>query len=276
MTNSRRILQMSLVPALALLGFDGSWQPVALPEAESPAWRIAFADAAHGWVTAHFSGVFRTVDGGKTWQQRARLARGLQLEDVWFAPRGQGVVVGSQDQMAIVLRSADLGKTWQIADQSGSVSQGLTRLRFADGVTGWAVGIDGLLKSTDGGKTWAPRAMPRSAWLHGIAVIDPRTLWVTGGPGVLKYSRDAGDTWNDAALPREASSDFLWSIEFAADGRRGWVTGDGGVVLTTQDGGGAWRREVIANSGFLTDLAVTPDAVFVSSSERKLYSMTFR
>lgn len=147
------------------------------------------------------SGVFRSVDGGTSWQRVytpgrpegqpprriGRLHRSLADPDLVYAS-GEWIAV-----------SRDGGATWQ------DVGPGAIHATDAGG---WLYGYvgDHLATSADGGATWQP--LPAPAGAEPAAV----TLYADGGrpgrlraasqsPGGFWVSDDGGGTWTDLAAP---------------------------------------------------------------------------
>lgn len=218
-----------------------TWQ--SSPDLTLPALRqVRFFDARTGLALGDSSalyptGIFRSVDGGRTW---APLPKGQTVG--WAAgdfssPQG-GAAVGWDGTLALIT-SQELRPS-----RTGSLApRGVHRIRVLGGTAGWLVGEGGLiLTTTDGGLSWTvpPGALPEWAAqfdFHALAVRD-RHVWVAGAPGTcLFHSADGGTTWEvfrtEQALPLKG----LWFL----DEYRGWAVGALGTILHTRDGGRSWR-----------------------------------
>ncbi len=133
-------------------------------------------DANTIWRREH-NGMFRTKDGGDTWQ---RIEKGLPSEF------GFPLVM---DRRTNTLFCVPLESDEQRMPKDG-------KLR--------------LYRSTNGGASWAGRAIADNVWcavLRGAMStdqLDPCGLYVGTGSGTLHASRDAGDTWKTlpVTLPR--------------------------------------------------------------------------
>ena len=112
----------------------------------------------------------------------------------------------------------------------------LMAVTFVDDQRGWAVGIAGaVLRSGDGGDTWAPvpdtwQVLPD---LFDVLALDASTL-VAVGDGVIR-STDGGATWTSVAVP---TGERLWRLARAGDRLR--AGGEHGVMLDSGDGGLTW------------------------------------
>jgi photosystem II stability/assembly factor-like uncharacterized protein len=143
------------------------------------------------------------------------------------------------------------------------------RLRGVSAVSdrvAWASGTSGtVLRTTDGGTTWARLTVPGSEKLdfRDIDAVDEKTAYVLSiGSGELSRilkTADAGLTWTEQFVNREPQAFFdamaFWdanrgvAVSDAVDGRF--------VILTTSDGGRSWVRvpasalpPALANEGF--------------------------
>jgi photosystem II stability/assembly factor-like uncharacterized protein len=147
---------------------------------------IVFAAAlGHGYGPQPDRGLFRTIDGGRTWQKVLFVAENTGCSDVAMVPNNPQVLFAGMWQFAI--------HTW--AQESGGPGSG-------------------LFKSTDGGSTWTRltgHGLPdQEVGKIGIAIAkaDPKRVYAlietgTGEPfhgkptaeGELWRSDDEGETW---------------------------------------------------------------------------------
>jgi photosystem II stability/assembly factor-like uncharacterized protein len=129
----------------------------------------------------------------------------------------------------------------------------LRDIHFADDRTGWIVAERDiyklrtedetrsyLLKTTDGGATWARVEVVGkevNARLVRVRFAGPDHGWVFGEEGALFATSDGGRTW---ARQRVPTRHLLLGGAFR-DARVGWLVGAGGTFLHTSDGGATWR-----------------------------------
>jgi len=164
---------------------------------------VFFHDAYHGWLVGEYpiweaqleedvesssiSNMFRTDDGGKTWQC---VMTGIPytLYDVAFSGDGTGWAVGSK---GILIASEDGGATWkQIPTDKQSH---LLRIALQkDNV--WIVGAGGTLMVVD---NHTPRAiaLPIYTWFSSVSFGDASHGLLVGGRGTLMVTNDGGKTW---------------------------------------------------------------------------------
>jgi photosystem II stability/assembly factor-like uncharacterized protein len=158
----------------AHLGLRDGQQIAALCVDPRNAQRLFAAVLGHPYGPNTERGVFRSSDGGATWQRVLYRDENTGATEVTFDPR-------NPDTLYAVLwagRQApwEIGSSW---DGPGS----------------------GLYKSTDGGETWQPltNGLPADPGRIGLGIApgDPTRLYalVDGMPGGLYRSDDAGASW---------------------------------------------------------------------------------
>ena len=223
-------------------------------------------------LAATASGIWRSADGGISWRQ---VLGGLAVSALTAVPGGGYAALGSRPSRggqgpAMLAISTD-GVHWR-ASQVTARTAGLPYpfgfgYRFALSSLGrhgigiavpdaiWTFAVAPPLRSTDGGRTWAPVAAaghpPRGA-SDGVAMTDGGRIWYVTAPapggncsGAVWRSTDAGRTWS--VLRGSCQRYPLLAVQFIGPGRgfaAGGLTpkyGGGQVVEYTADGGRTWR-----------------------------------
>jgi hypothetical protein len=141
---------------------------------------------------------------------------------------------------------------------------------FVSGDEGWACGAGGtLLRSADGGASWAAVAVPTSADLRRVGSLfggqparDYR--FAVGDGGAIVLSKDGGATWalkHSGAESLVAVGAFLGEkTVFAAAGN----DGDDVVLLTSGDEFETWQRTVVASGVRARDAYFSFDEAYVA------------
>src|SRR5690606_21938824 len=135
-------------------------------------------------------GIFRSVDGGATWQFVA-----LDTRLIYELARS-GTTLYASTNLGAGVRSVDGGLTWQEIGRALYPFWALT-FETADVLYGGTQGA-GVYKSVDGGVSWHQTGMT-SGYVYDFARgINPATghaaLLAATGEGV-QYSEDGGTTW---------------------------------------------------------------------------------
>ena len=163
----------------------------------------------------------------------------------WWAVGGKGAL----------LSTTNGGRDWKVMPAPSEDT--LRDIHFADAQTGWIVAERDiyklrthdearsyLLKTTDGGDTWARVEVVGqevNARLVRARFADAEHGWVFGEEGALFATTDGGRTW---ARQRVPTRHLLLGGAFY-DARVGWLVGAGGTFLHTSDGGATWRDSVL-------------------------------
>ena len=118
----------------------------------------------------------------------------------------------------------------------------LFKVHFESPESGLISGLGGvILKSQDGGKTWAYRKTDRKQALFSVATSKSRAIAV-GEKGLVQVSTDDGDTWAQPDRGYPEFFTFIRNVTFAPDDEEGFMVGQGGMILKTTDGGANWQQ----------------------------------
>lgn len=194
---------------------------------------VKFIDQNQGWTVGAFGTVYRTSDGGKSWQPQVSHTTEL-LFDVDFIDPKTGWVVG---RSGTILHTTDGGETW--VKQNAGTDKHLFAVDFVDGQFGVAAGDWGVIVSTsDGGQTWNSHALENDVILNDVAMIDRSRGFIVGEVGTVLKTEDGGATWQplDSGVQKT-----LFGVSFA-DASNGWAVGIDAIILQTADGGATWER----------------------------------
>ncbi len=132
----------------------------------------------------------------------------------------------------------------------------------SDGRRLWAVGPAGtILKSTDGGESWARKDSGTQQGLWGVAVSsDGRTLWAVGSFGTILKSTDSGESW---ALKSSGTKADLVGVAASSGEQTLWTVGgtpdNSRTILKSTDGGENWALKSYGTQQVLFGVAVSSD-----------------
>ena len=101
------------------------------------------------------------------------------------------------------------------------------------------LGLAGCVTGPAG--AWQAVATPGTASLRGIAVVDARTVWVSGAGGTVWRTTDGGASWRAVAPPGTQACDFRDVEALDANTALVLVAGQPARLYRTTDGGASWR-----------------------------------
>lgn len=202
----------------------GAWQvQLSLDGSGAQCLALDPADADTVYAGLREGGVRRTADGGRTWVDCALPAPGVFSLAVSAA---DGAVYAGTEPSALY-RSDDRGETWRELE---SLLELPSRPTWSFPPRPWTshvrwiapsphdadvilVGIElgGLMRSTDGGKTWADHRPGAQPDVHSLAWHPhvPGRAYEAGGGGTA-WSDDEGETWHPADEGRDRN--YTWSV----------------------------------------------------------------
>jgi hypothetical protein len=133
----------------------------------------------------------------------------------------------------------------------------LSGVKYINSTTAMAVGSAGtILRSNDGGITWATQPSGTSTYLFALAFPSSSTGTVVGGDPVsgtqtVVHTGNSGSSWasqlTGTALP-------MIGVGFA-DANNGFAVGYGGHLVHTNDGGATWQNIVTGVLSTLDNVA---------------------
>lgn len=129
----------------------------------------------------------------------------------------------------------------------------LTEVQFVDATTGFAIFPGGMIKTTDGGMSWAEvSALNPPGTVRALHFLNSQDGWVAGGdaeaPFILRTT-NGGASWSAAALSPEIEGAVIDVSAAPGEDSRGYAVTAGfttgqltrqGMVLRTLNGGAGW------------------------------------
>ncbi len=227
-------------PTVASLPFENAAIKIDLVTTTLPGWvqAVFFTNAAVGFVATHDGKIYRTTDGGKSWAlQFSSPDANLPLLQMLFTDTTVGYAVGG---------STD-------CNGAGCTPPG---------------GL--ILKTTDGGTTWAPIYRATGVVLSALAANRRgELLAVSNGTGaqILK-SADAGARW----LPVAAWPYQLTKIAFDRD--QGFCASASGKIIRSPDNGATWAEAATFDYPYLNELAFSTGIGFCATGYGPVYKTT--
>ncbi|OLB23332.1 MAG: glycosyl hydrolase [Acidobacteriales bacterium 13_2_20CM_55_8] len=208
-------------------------------------------------------GIFRTTDGGKTWEKVLYKDENTGGIDIAFDPHNPNILFASLWQArrmpwslssggpgSGLYRSNDGGTTWKRLEEHGLPKEPYGRIGVAVAANSDRVYAlieaheGGLYRSDDGGETWQAvnegRSIQQRAWYYMHVVADPQEPDTVYVMNVDFYkSTDGGRDFNKVKVPH-GDNHGLWIDP--RNSRRMIASNDGGATVSL-DGGKTWTRE---------------------------------
>jgi photosystem II stability/assembly factor-like uncharacterized protein len=210
-------------------------------------------------------GIFRSRDGGKTWDHVLFRSQDAGAHDLVIDPFNARVLyaalwesrrtpwsLNSGGPGSGLFKSTDSGDTWTEISRNKGLTKGPKSLLGKIGITASAAQRDrlyaiveaehgGVFRSDDGGETWEKgsedRNLRQRAWYYHHIVADPRdpeTVWVLN---VETYrSDDGGRTFSEIPTPHGDNHD-LW---IDPNDTRRMIQGNDGGATVTYNAGQTW------------------------------------
>jgi photosystem II stability/assembly factor-like uncharacterized protein len=232
-------------------------------------------------------GIFRTTDGGKTWEKVLYKDENTGGIDVAFDPHNPNIIFAALWQarrtswsMASggpgsgIYRSNDGGTTWKHLEEHGLPKGPYGKIGVAVAANSDRVYAlieahnpdGGLYRSDDGGESWQlvnpDHSLWQRPWYYMHVIADPRDENVLYIMNVESYkSTDGGHLFNKVRVPH-GDNHGLWIDP--QNTRRMIASNDGGVTVTL-DGGKTWSlqdNQPTAQFYHVTTDTVTPYRVY--------------
>jgi len=210
-----------------------------------------FLNDTLGWVVGSGmwlpeQNIFRTVDGGESWQ-----VVNTPYSDLWAVHCLDANTIWVGGSHGHLFCTKNGGLDWEESDVGLPVGT-ISDIAFAGPDTGWVISeLGAILKTTNGGNDWQPQLPPmfNSLRFWEIDIRNESLGWVAGtafnGGNPFYRTEDGGTAWE----AQELLATTITDIDFLND-TLGWVMAQRNQLFKTVNGGDSWE-------GFLvrTDLA---------------------
>lgn len=211
--------------------------------------KVFFIDDLTGWIVGDSGKVIGTKDGGLNWSV---LASGIneKFYSVHFFDMSIGWIVGKN----VIYKTTDSGNSWVEKKRDNNIYYDVY---FSNQTNGWVVGDSAaygiILKTTNGGETWAKIYDTYFGYLSSICFASPNSAFAAGENSIVPKSTDGGITWFDIIAISQGSYD--WQDVYFINENNGWLVDLFGAVANTTDGGLTWTEQIpkfIIPSGYFS------------------------
>jgi hypothetical protein len=138
----------------------------------------------------------------------------------------------------MIAQTHDGGNSWRINTFPGIL---VNSIRFVDGSTGFATGMDDsldqgiVLTTVDGGKKWSRDDRIISESFNHVRIASNGVVCLAG-KGYLAISTDKGASWQITAIPFTEEILAHWFVNDSV----GWICGENELIAQTKDRGKTW------------------------------------
>ncbi len=226
---------------------------------------VYVAALGHVWAPNDDRGIYRTKDGGKTWQKIFWRGPKAGAIDLTFDPTNANILYAgfwevyrkpwdleSGGPGSGLFKSIDGGDTWTELTHNPGLPKGVignvgVTVSGANPQRVWAqieAEDGGVFRSDDAGKTWTKvndeRKLRQRAWYYNRIYADPKNPDRVYAVNVQFFrSDDGGKTWNPVRAPHGDNHD-LWISP--SNPERMAEVNDGGATIT-DNGGKSWTTQ---------------------------------
>ncbi|HUJ13633.1 MAG TPA: glycosyl hydrolase [Thermoanaerobaculia bacterium] len=223
---------------------------------------VYVAAMGHAFGPNDMRGVYRSKDGGKTWERILFVNRESGAVDLTLDPSNPRILYASTwrfrrgpyffesgGEGSALWKSTDGGDTWTELSRNKGMPKGTL------GIIGVTVSPSnpqnvyaiveakdgGVYRSRDGGETWSKTSsssdLRQRAWYYTRIYADPKDEDTVYVPNVsFLKSKDGARTWSRIGTPHGDNHD-LW---IAPDNPLRMIEGNDGGAIVTTDGGESW------------------------------------
>jgi photosystem II stability/assembly factor-like uncharacterized protein len=193
-----------------------------------------FINNLTGWICDDVTNFKKTTDGGNTWNLYPIIGT-LDVTNFTFINENTGWACCYQSGK--IFKTTNGGVNWAVDyNQSGSHP---SKIFFLNQITGWRIiggsGIGTLQKTTNGGTNWVTLVSTPSL---GTYFINESTGFMFGGYATpTTRTTNGGLNWSSVGPYYESINDMVF-----LDAQTGWGTGGGGGLRRTTNGGVNWSN----------------------------------
>ena len=248
--------------------FDAGAKWLLLPVAPETALEdLFFINRDTGMVCGRGGAIYRTTNGGRTWENVSIDDTQPWLLSVHMSSGTEAVVLGMTREKdaplkGLSLDTADGGKTWERHESHGMAYGEI--FAAADGDL-YHQSWGRLHLSKDNGKTWRTTETGDGKPGRVISILGSTGIRA-GNNGMCDISRDNGKTWTPAVV----RNDCHYTSIVMFDENHALVGGSRGALLETTDAGANWKSQVLPTQFDIYDMARAGTYVVVAGADGHL------
>ncbi|WP_118974556.1 WD40/YVTN/BNR-like repeat-containing protein [Taibaiella koreensis] len=232
-----------------------SWQPFTFTGDDSKAVYGLATNGRNVYGVGYSGKIYVYNDTSTDWR-RIQSPNLEWLQQIVFADADNGFIVSGEGYRAGRLYRMDPAAHLTLID---TFEFQLEDILFANGQTGYTCGYGAVLKTANGGNSWALQDI-HGDFFRSIACVGPDQVWVVGYNGTIVHTADGGGHWEKQ---RNGDNPLLKKYRLRAvcfkDSQTGYAAGDKGLLLKTTDGGKHWSEFERFTENDIKCMALRPD-----------------
>ncbi len=202
-------------------------------------YSFSFIDLNQGWVLCDSNIIYRTMDGGKNWEEQFCTADS-QLLRIRFASADRGWILARGS----VYRSDNGGEDWHIIYTDSNITQ-FEKIAFVNEQTGWITysSKGNLLHTNDAGNSWTVQETGLPLHVLGFSFLNCNIGYAIDALSSVASTSDGGNNWS-------MKTKVLWPYTiFFLNEQTGFIgnftylssTRMAANIFRTDDYGNSWR-----------------------------------
>ena len=223
---------------------------------------MSFVDRSNGWVVGDSGRIFKTTDGGSSWNPQQSGVNNF-LHCVTFTNLSHGCIGGRDNSIGLTTNG---GASWTWSHPPGESRRTFMAVSFAGDNTGWIVdNFGGILHTGDGGQSWTPQSSGITTALTSIHFLDDQVGSATAVPRSVLHTTNGGGSWTvtDLDTLNYGATAVFDDIQFV-NGSMGWIALNTGAsntyyhpnpMVATSDGGRTWTVQATPEGNLVSALA---------------------
>lgn len=215
-----------------------TWTDVS-PSTFDNIYTVHSQNLSNTWGVGANGRILRTENFGDSWEQNSR-SISSSLSAVEFINENKGWIGGGSGK---VWYSPDGGhhlKKRPIQPDTNIYNFSIRDLEFVDSSLGWAISIEHVFKTTNGGRDWRradDSLLEATTSLRGAHFKDDGSGWVAGGyiTNKILFTPDSGKSWNLQRTTDKRIHDI-----HSPSASYVYAVADSGIVFRSPDEGQSW------------------------------------